>query len=97
MIASLIQFTMPGAPTIYYGDEVGVTGDDDPDDRRTYPWTDAGANPDNAMFKHYQTLSLLRKLAHRRSRMAISRCCWRMTPPKPWPTGAKSTARRPWW
>ena len=34
-IASLIQYTMPGAPTVYYGDEVGVTGDDDPDDRRT--------------------------------------------------------------
>ncbi len=61
-IASLIQFTVPGAPTVYYGDEVGVTGDDDPDDRRTYPWKDAGANPDNSMFKHYQTLSLLRKL-----------------------------------
>ena len=29
-LASLIQFTVPGAPTVYYGDEVGVTGDDDP-------------------------------------------------------------------
>ena len=36
-LASLIQFTVPGAPTVYYGDEVGITGDDDPDDRRTYP------------------------------------------------------------
>ncbi len=36
-LASLIQMTMPGAPTIYYGDEVGVTGATDPDDRRTYP------------------------------------------------------------
>ena len=27
-LASLIQFTLPGAPTIYYGDEVGLTGDD---------------------------------------------------------------------
>ena len=41
-LASLIQFTVPGAPTVYYGDEVGVTGDDDPDDRRTYPWADLG-------------------------------------------------------
>ncbi len=39
---SLIQFTVPGAPTVFYGDEVGVTGDDDPDDRRTYPWADKG-------------------------------------------------------
>ncbi|HMN62636.1 MAG TPA: glycoside hydrolase family 13 protein, partial [Anaerolinea sp.] len=59
-IASLIQFTMPGAPTVYYGDEVGQTGDDDPDDRRTYPWKDAGGNPDQSMFKHYQSLTKLR-------------------------------------
>ena len=32
------QMTMPGAPCIYYGDEVGVTGGKDPDNRRTYPW-----------------------------------------------------------
>ncbi|WP_346681892.1 4-alpha-glucanotransferase [Megasphaera stantonii] len=32
------QMTMPGAPCIYYGDEAGVTGGKDPDNRRTYPW-----------------------------------------------------------
>src|SRR4029078_8176197 len=47
-LASLIQFTVPGAPTIYYGDEVGMTGDDDPDGRRTYPWADTGGTPDSA-------------------------------------------------
>ncbi len=36
--AVLMQFTWPGSPTIYYGDEVGVTGFTDPDNRRTYPW-----------------------------------------------------------
>ena len=61
MIASLIQFTLPGAPTIFYGDEVAQTGDDDPDDRRTYPWMNLGGNLDNAMFSHYQTLASLRK------------------------------------
>ncbi len=61
-IASLIQFTMPGAPTIYYGDEVAMTGNDDPDDRRTYPWADKGGSPDMAMFNHYQTLANLRNL-----------------------------------
>jgi glycosidase len=60
-LASLIQFTLPGAPTIYYGDEVGVTGDDDPDDRRTYPWTDLGGSPDTALFAHYQALAALRE------------------------------------
>ncbi len=30
--------TWPGAPTLYYGDEAGVCGFTDPDNRRTYPW-----------------------------------------------------------
>ncbi len=37
-LAFLFIMTYPGAPTIYYGDEVGVTGANDPDSRRTYPW-----------------------------------------------------------
>ncbi|HBY98165.1 MAG TPA: alpha-amylase, partial [Chloroflexi bacterium] len=43
-LAALVQMTIPGAPTIYSGDEVGVTGDDDPDDRRTLPWLDQSAS-----------------------------------------------------
>ncbi|MBQ9505054.1 MAG: glycoside hydrolase family 13 protein [Lachnospiraceae bacterium] len=38
--AVLIQMTWIGSPTIYYGDEAGVTGFTDPDNRRTYPWGD---------------------------------------------------------
>jgi hypothetical protein len=59
-LASLIQFTVPGAPTVFYGDEVGMTGDDDPDDRRTYPWADKGGSPDQNMFNHYKALNALR-------------------------------------
>lgn len=36
--AVLLQMTWPGAPTIYYGDEAGLCGWTDPDNRRTYPW-----------------------------------------------------------
>ncbi|MCR4956752.1 MAG: glycoside hydrolase family 13 protein [Lachnospiraceae bacterium] len=36
--AMVIQMTWPGAPTLYYGDEAGVCGFTDPDNRRTYPW-----------------------------------------------------------
>lgn len=36
--AIMMQVTLPGAPTVYYGDEVGVCGFTDPDSRRTYPW-----------------------------------------------------------
>lgn len=38
MEAVVIQMTWPGAPTVYYGDEAGVCGWTDPDNRRTYPW-----------------------------------------------------------
>ena len=55
-LAALLQLTLPGAPTIYYGDEVGVTGGNDPDDRRTYP-LDGG---DRALRAWYERLSELR-------------------------------------
>lgn len=60
-LASLVQFTVGGMPTIYYGDEVGMTGAEDPDDRRTYPWADLGGSPDMAMFAHYQALTAARR------------------------------------
>ena len=34
----VMQMTWPGAPTVYYGDEAGLCGFTDPDNRRTYPW-----------------------------------------------------------
>ena len=37
-LATLIQMTLPGAPCVYYGDEVGLEGREDPDCRRAYPW-----------------------------------------------------------
>ncbi len=36
--AVTVQMTWVGAPTVYYGDEAGVCGFTDPDNRRTYPW-----------------------------------------------------------
>ncbi|MCR4943178.1 MAG: glycoside hydrolase family 13 protein [Clostridium sp.] len=33
-----LQMTLPGVPIVYYGDEAGVTGGKDPDNRKTYPW-----------------------------------------------------------
>ena len=37
-LVAFIQMTYPGAPTIYYGDELGMVGADDPDDRRAMEW-----------------------------------------------------------
>jgi glycosidase len=35
--------TLPGAPSIYYGDEIGMTGEMDPGCRASFPWTDRGS------------------------------------------------------
>ncbi|MBM3122036.1 MAG: maltodextrin glucosidase, partial [Chloroflexi bacterium] len=40
-LAFLIQFCYPGAPGIYYGDEIGLEGGKDPDSRRAFPWDPA--------------------------------------------------------
>ncbi|MFU1797420.1 alpha-amylase family glycosyl hydrolase [Paenibacillus azoreducens] len=37
-LTAIFQMGYPGAPTIYYGDEVGLEGTKDPDSRRTFPW-----------------------------------------------------------
>ncbi len=34
----MVQMTWPGAPTLYYGDEAGLCGWTDPDNRRPFPW-----------------------------------------------------------
>ena len=36
-LATVLQATLPGAPCIYYGDEIAMPGDHDPDNRRAYP------------------------------------------------------------
>ncbi len=62
-LATIVQMTMPGAPTIFYGDEVGVTGDDDPDDRRTFPTARKGkykVGGDADLLDHYEELIELR-------------------------------------
>jgi glycosidase len=43
-LAIFFQFTYPGSPAIFYGDEVGLTGGDDPFNRGTYRWRRCGAS-----------------------------------------------------
>ena len=40
-LATLFQMTFPGAPCVYYGDEIGMEGCPDPDCRRAFPWDEA--------------------------------------------------------
>ncbi|QGP93901.1 Neopullulanase 2 [Neomoorella glycerini] len=56
--ALILQFTYPGAPLIYYGDEVGMTGGPDPDCRRTMPWEPRAWNQD--LLNFYRRLIVLR-------------------------------------
>ena len=58
--AVMLQMTWPGAPTIYYGDEAGVTGWTDPDNRRTYPW----GHEDRELIEYHRELIRLHK-AHK--------------------------------
>lgn len=51
------QFTLPGAPSIYYGDEAGLRGGKDPDNRRTYPW----GQEDLDLLAWYRQLAALRR------------------------------------
>ncbi|MFI3226123.1 MAG: glycoside hydrolase family 13 protein [Clostridia bacterium] len=55
-LTSLIQYTMPGSPCLYYGDEVGVEGYEDPLNRTTYPWGKENAE----LLKWYIYLGQLR-------------------------------------
>ena len=60
-LATVVQLTLPGSPTIYYGDEVGLTGGDDPYNRMPYPWADQGGQPDMALRQDFKSLLKLRQ------------------------------------
>ena len=57
MEAVAIQMTWPGAPTVYYGDEAGLTGWTDPDNRRPYPW----GNEDKMLINYHKEMIRLHK------------------------------------
>lgn len=55
-LLSLIQFTFPGVPCLYYGDEAGVQGFEDPYNRRTHP----RGNEDQDLLAWYRLITKLR-------------------------------------
>ncbi len=56
-MAAFLQFTLPGMPCIYYGDEIGMEGYEDPLNRRYYPWN----NPGEDLFFFFAALSRLKQ------------------------------------
>ncbi len=60
-LAVFFQMIFPGAPAIYYGDEVGMIGGEDPYNRAPYPWADKGGKPDVELLAEFKKLIKLRK------------------------------------
>ncbi|WP_338660929.1 glycoside hydrolase family 13 protein [Paraclostridium sordellii] len=56
-LAVFIQMTFEGVPYVYYGDEAGLIGETDPDNRRTYPWE----NEDKDILNFYKKIIKERK------------------------------------
>ncbi len=57
LMASFLQYTLPGAPSLYYADETGMEGYKDPFNRRTYPW----GRENRLLLEHHKQLGRLRK------------------------------------
>ncbi len=56
-MASAMQFFLPGIPTVYYGDEIGMEGFEDPINRRPYAW----GNENLELLEHYKYLGRIHK------------------------------------
>ena len=57
LAASFLQYTLPGSPSLYYGDEACMEGYRDPFNRRPYPW----GHEDWEFMEHFKRLGALRK------------------------------------
>ena len=57
LMASFLQYMLPGAPSLYYADEAGMEGYKDPFNRRTYPWR----REEPELLAHHRQLGQLRK------------------------------------
>ena len=58
LMASFLQYTLPGSPSLYYADETGMEGYKDPFNRRTYPW----GREDRELLEHFRQLGKLRQI-----------------------------------
>ena len=57
LMASFLQYMLPGCPSIYYADEAGMEGYKDPFNRRPYPW----GREDEELVTHFKRLGVLRR------------------------------------
>lgn len=73
-LATLFQLTAPGAPGIYYGDEVGMSGGEEPDSRQAFPWSES-ERWDTHQLETTRTLLALRR-RHAALRVGDWRLVW---------------------
>ena len=71
--AAMLLFCFPGSPTVYYGDEAGMEGFEDPFNRQTYPW----GHEDQELLDWYRGLGQLRKSRSALRRGSIRYVCSR--------------------
>ena len=57
LMAAFLQYTLPGSPSLYYGDEAGMEGGRDPFNRRPYPW----GRENTEILDHFRHLGKLRR------------------------------------
>ncbi len=69
-LAALILYTFPGSPMLYYGDEAGMQGFEDPFNRGPYPW----GHEDTALLRYFRQLGALRKAHEALQRGTIDYC-----------------------
>ena len=56
-LGALLLYSFPGSPTVFYGDEAGMQGFEDPLNRGTYPW----GQEDSSLLAYFRQLGTLRK------------------------------------
>ena len=56
-LGATVLYAFPGSPTVYYADEAGMEGFEDPFNRRTYPW----GHEDGELLEHFKALGKARK------------------------------------
>ena len=87
-LAFLFLFAYPGAPAIYYGDEIGLTGGKDPDCRRAFSWDTSRWNSNlrdwvKQLIRLRKQLAVLRRGSFRRVCLSVPEACYafaRLTP-----------------
>ena len=83
-LALLAVMTLPGAPCIYYGDEVGMEGRHDPDNRGSFPWDES--RWDQGLVDLVRALTSLRAASDFIARRRVRGSC--RVAARPWLTAA---------